>query len=305
MEAKERGKEKVHALPQTETTAHTNDRGVGGRSSKLNRGQSKMGPTRKRPTLYPGPNVRSLSAIEMAIVSKLETSHVKRPQVAELRSLENQGIPDEYEASLPPARGTQDLHNEDEIPPEEEEKTTASRAIPCVSTSGGLTSLNELASDLSKLAKPRRAPKKSELEAQAAAAENKEGAKTQLGESKTWGEFEHLKRGGEWSEGSERSTGLKASKSPDPFEAQHIQNESQLQGLISNTSSPDNPLYHLRQSGSDSQATQRAYRHFVISLFESIVYVKEMKETPESLVLETKQNVKLPRPVGLKCNVGH
>ena len=123
----------------------------------------------------------------------------------------------------------------------------------------------------------------------------------QLEGSKTWGEFEHLKKGSEWSDGKERSAGLKASKSPDPFETQHMQNESQLQGLISNTSSPDNPLYHLRQSGTDSQASQRAYRHFVISLFESIMFVKQVKELPESLALS--QSVKLGRAPGLQCKV--
>jgi hypothetical protein len=90
---------------------------------------------------------------------------------------------------------------------------------------------------------------------------------------------------------------LKDTKAPDPFEAQHKRTECELGGIIATTASPDNPLYHLRHSGVNTPALQRAHRHFVISLFESILFVQKMKPVPDTSVL--KQKLTLPRPKNL------
>jgi hypothetical protein len=96
---------------------------------------------------------------------------------------------------------------------------------------------------------------------------------------------------------------LKESKAPDPFEDEHAFTESQLKNVISNTTSPDNPFYHLRQSGLDVEGTQKAYRHFIISLFESMCFAKKIIVTPISEEQVSKQKVNLKRPELLLCNL--
>lgn len=94
---------------------------------------------------------------------------------------------------------------------------------------------------------------------------------------------------------------LKETKAPDPFEDSHYKTEAELNGIIASTSSPENPLYHLRQSGIDTPAISKAYRHFVISLFESVLFVQKMNPINEEIVL--KQRRTLSRPQNLKCKL--
>jgi hypothetical protein len=96
---------------------------------------------------------------------------------------------------------------------------------------------------------------------------------------------------------------LKESKSPNPFEATYKRTESELGDLITTTSSPENPLYHLRQSGKNSPAIQKAYRHFVISLFESIFFVQKMKPFTEEQI--TSKKISLTYPKSLSSNNLH
>eukprot|EP00831_Metopus_contortus_P002795 TRINITY_DN11038_c0_g1_i2.p1 TRINITY_DN11038_c0_g1~~TRINITY_DN11038_c0_g1_i2.p1 ORF type:complete len:309 (-),score=36.42 TRINITY_DN11038_c0_g1_i2:78-1004(-) len=63
----------------------------------------------------------------------------------------------------------------------------------------------------------------------------------------------------------------------------HGKADKQLQGFISNSSDPSSPLYHLRQSGKGSPGIQKAYKHFVVSLFESMFFIKNMKTVSEEL----------------------
>jgi hypothetical protein len=92
---------------------------------------------------------------------------------------------------------------------------------------------------------------------------------------------------------------LQTSKSPDPFADQHDQTESQLKAIISSTSSPENPLHHLQQRGMHSAGYQRAYKHFIISLFESIFFIKQMTLITEEQALA--RRVSIPRPLTVSC----
>lgn len=74
----------------------------------------------------------------------------------------------------------------------------------------------------------------------------------------------------------ESKLALKGSKAPDPFEDKYSKADVQLNDLIYNTSSPDNPLHYLRLGGTQSRSLQRSYRNFVVALFESIFVVKDM-----------------------------
>lgn len=104
------------------------------------------------------------------------------------------------------------------------------------------------------------------------------------------------KKGKEEDEEEKKAT-LKETKAPDPFEAQYKRRENELGGIIASTGSPENPLYHLRQSGVNTPAIKKAYKHFVISLFESILFVQRMKPITEAQVQA--QKVSLARPKGL------
>ncbi len=99
----------------------------------------------------------------------------------------------------------------------------------------------------------------------------------------------------------ESKAALKISKAPDPFEGKYTQPEGKLQEMISNIAAPSNPLYYLAYVHPKSHSLQKAHRHFVISLFESIFLIKEKILKSESAILMPKVN--LDRPKGLKCIV--
>lgn len=92
---------------------------------------------------------------------------------------------------------------------------------------------------------------------------------------------------------------LKETKSPDPFETQHKRTETEFGKIIANTSSPDNPLYHLRQSGKNSPGIHKAYKHFVISVFESVGFFQWMKPITEDKIQA--QKIKLNFPKNVLC----
>ncbi len=96
---------------------------------------------------------------------------------------------------------------------------------------------------------------------------------------------------------------LRGSKSPDPFEDKHVQSETQLIGLINNTTNPENPLSAMQKSGGRSSAELKAYKHFIISLFESACFIRKMEPVSEAKALA--QQLSLPRPKGLTCNLQH
>lgn len=97
---------------------------------------------------------------------------------------------------------------------------------------------------------------------------------------------------------------IRENKAPDPFEDAHFRTESQLKYIISNTTTnPENPFYHLRQCGANMEATQKAYRHFIISLFESMCFIKEMRENQFEEELIAKQKLVLKKPESLKCKI--
>ncbi len=91
----------------------------------------------------------------------------------------------------------------------------------------------------------------------------------------------------------ESKQALKVSKAPDPFEDKYSKAEvQQLNELISNTSSQDNPLYYLRLGGTQSRSLQRSYRNFVVSLFESIFLVKDVLGPAASAKVARKLNLR-------------
>lgn len=94
---------------------------------------------------------------------------------------------------------------------------------------------------------------------------------------------------------------VKNSKSPDPFEAQHDESEKKLLSLITNTTNPDNPLHNLRKSGIHSTASLRAYKHYIISLFESACFIREMTPIEDYQIRLQRQF--LLRPTNIPCNV--
>ena len=96
------------------------------------------------------------------------------------------------------------------------------------------------------------------------------------------------------------SSALKESKAPDPFECKYMQSEGKLREMISNLAVPANPLYNIYVSGNKSSALHKAYKHFVVSLFESMFLIKNTISKCDSGVRVPKAG--LERPKGLKCN---
>jgi hypothetical protein len=101
----------------------------------------------------------------------------------------------------------------------------------------------------------------------------------------------------------ELEASLKATKAPDPFETEHYRTAQQLKYIISNTSNPDNPFYHLHRQTSSSPSTQKAYKDYIISIFESIWLVKSIKEKPITEEQVTKQKLSLKKPNHLSCTL--
>lgn len=92
---------------------------------------------------------------------------------------------------------------------------------------------------------------------------------------------------------------LKETKAPDPFKNCHPKTKSDLKRIIANTSSPENPLYHLRLSGINTPSIAKSYRHFVISLFESIHFMQKMEPIKEEIIMKKKHI--LARPQNISC----
>jgi hypothetical protein len=294
-------KGKNETLPRpTETTMYLNRKAGVGKMSCAPQSQGRlMAGTRRAPVCL-SRDLRSNSAVEIPpipdptptpITDTPKSKEGDVPAVPEVPS-------DEFEKMHTAGQRTNEPQEEEEIPTEEEEKS-GPRVIPQVTVTGGLTNCNSTPNpNLSKLAKARRVPKKGELQPEIELRE--EAKKTQkITASKTWYDLDNFKKDPDTPASKASNVVLKDSKSPDPFEATHEQSEAQLIGLISNTSSPESPLYHLRRSGTRKAANQRAYRHFVISLFESLWYVKEMRKVSEEVVLQ--QVLSLRRPPGLAC----
>ncbi len=93
---------------------------------------------------------------------------------------------------------------------------------------------------------------------------------------------------------------LKESKSPDPFETTHPHTESRLMELINSTTSPSSPLHDLKRSGNKSSAALRAYKHFIISLFESASFIRKMLPIQEAELALLKLSI--PRPLKVTSN---
>ena len=280
---------------QTETTTYSNPKAGVKKMSSGQQAQGRLGPsTRKRPVGI-AQELRSQSAFEIPMPPELTLP--SKGQGDEIEAVPE--VPsDEFENVRPAQQHANEPQDEEEIPTEEEEKSRP-RVIPQAMITGGLANCKSTASpNLAGLAKARRVPKKSELlEENEPLEEQKRTQK--IAASKTWCDLDHLSKDSVPATRPSSNVVLKDSKSPDPFEATHEQSEAQLIGLISSTSSPDSPLYHLRQSGTQKAAGQRAYRHFVISLFESLWYVKQMPKVSEELAV--KQRVVLRKPEGLAC----
>ncbi len=92
---------------------------------------------------------------------------------------------------------------------------------------------------------------------------------------------------------------LKGSKSPDPFEDKHRQSETHLLGLINSTTNPESPLYSLQKSGTRATAELKAYKHFIISLFESACFIRKMEPIPDAKV--EPQRLFIHRPKAVTC----
>lgn len=82
----------------------------------------------------------------------------------------------------------------------------------------------------------------------------------------------------------ENSKSLKQSKSPDPFEAQHVVSENKLKDLLENSSFSAGIM-----ASEFAKADMKPYKDFIISLFESIVFIKEMKSSTEEKIKVNQQ----------------
>jgi len=92
---------------------------------------------------------------------------------------------------------------------------------------------------------------------------------------------------------------LKVSKAPDPFENKYQQAGDKPLEIIYSVSTPSNPLFNLSKVKPKSSGLQKAYSHFVISLFESLNLIKsKLQEYGNNILMPT---LKLARPSGLKC----
>lgn len=91
---------------------------------------------------------------------------------------------------------------------------------------------------------------------------------------------------------------VKDSKSPDPFESQHVNSEKLIMNFISSSTNSDNPLHNHRKSGS---ASLRAYKHYIISLFESACFIREMTPIEDYQIQHQVQILKKPHNV--LCNL--
>jgi hypothetical protein len=94
---------------------------------------------------------------------------------------------------------------------------------------------------------------------------------------------------------------LKASKSPDPFENSHAQTETELGDLIFSTTNADSPLRGLQMSGNRSPAALKAHKHFIISLFESMAFMREMKPIEDAEVVMQRVFLTPPKTVSCTC----
>ena len=92
---------------------------------------------------------------------------------------------------------------------------------------------------------------------------------------------------------------LKESKSPDPFESTRPHTESRLIELINSTTGPSCPLQELKKSGNKSSSALRAYKHFIISLFESASFMRKMIPITEADLIIRKLSI--PRPLNVTC----
>jgi len=94
---------------------------------------------------------------------------------------------------------------------------------------------------------------------------------------------------------------IKDSKSPDPFEQTHSTTENRIMELMNSTKGILSPLQELRKSGNKSPAALKAYKRFIISLFESASFIRKMTPIDEHEVILKK--LYLPKPSGLTCKL--